>query len=1023
MEVAGLTFGALTLVGLFGDIIDLVSMVGTFRNAARDYAVLVTKLDIERALLLQWADSISLLSEPRDPRLDDAATRESVGNVLLQLRTLLSEAAALREYHQPRRSIPRDSQQQLSASPFDFMANPFFISRRRVESFRRARREIGRPMPPPPTVNGRSSVLRIVHWVVKDKADFASFVDDIRYFVEKLNAIVPPLPGTRAFMAREDINLDGRAGNIQLIQTVSHDWNHEFESAAAWGLERKCERVILDRLARPAFPDRKKSVSARYKTTFEWSLSSSVQQGSQRKWDSLAEWLRSGHGIYWVRGKAGSGKSTLMKFLCDNKATEEHLGVWAGRKRICTTAHFFLWRVGTEQQKSLPGLFRSVLFQILRSNAHLCKELLPQMWKEAYGQDSCRSELPTLEEMQEIFKAVPRCAGLGKVCLFIDGLDEFAGNYSDGIAIIEDLVSGPNLKIVVSSRPEPALVDAFRRFPHLRLEELTRDDVKQYIRGNLCDHPYMRELQETDPEEADAIVSKLTSKAFGVFLWVVLACRSLLTGFASFDRPSELQQRIDELPPELEDLFQDMLLKVETRYRSQAAKLLKTCYTHVQMGSGGIPSLGLALFDEHGLDTARIPPGRLHTHAQMLAKCRFLEGRLRSRCGGLLELHVLNSTELVHMDPALQITDNCFCGRKEHEFAIDSVVGFMHRTVFEFLDHDETWTLECLRIDDDEFDPVANLACISLHLARQRAYTEGSVRQFLHHVRDLWMYSLNAVWEPCGRILPVVLALEDLIRLAPRGLLLQQQCDDSGVLSPSQLIVQLGIEASMFEVVAYYWKRQPKLLQLWPNTRHGPILKIATHQNMTLKLLGKSAAQDRCPIPRIRPAHQMVRFLLSMEDGSQDLCTGAQQAWDSWVDGLTSRIGQGHDYGPEALYGKASIIRAYLETQTVQLGAEQLRNVAAWIEEYAPQTVGACQQSQHEALCEEAKDEFRHVSKLLEPLVGFKPGERRRWLIEEQTSKWQSYMPGSFVDGENQVWEEAARSCHKGKSEGSCLVM
>jgi len=272
----------------------------------------------------------------------------------------------------------------------------------------------------------------------------------------------------------------------------------------------------------------------------------------------------------------------------------------------------------------------------------------------------------------------------------------------------------------------------------------------------------MRELQGTDPDEANAIVSKLTTKAFGVFLWVVLACRSLLTGFASFDRPSELQQRIDELPPGPEDLFQQMLLKVETRYRTQASKLLWMCYVNTRMDSSGIRSLRLALFDEHGLDTTRIPAARQCSRATKLAKCKFLESRLRSRCGGLLELHVANSPAIPNPPPVI-----CFCGceghdrEAGHDFAIDSFVGFMHRTVFEFLDHDETWTLECLRIDDDKFHHVTNVACISLHLARECAWSASRpVRHFIHYVAEIWKLALQATWEPCSRILPMILVLE-----------------------------------------------------------------------------------------------------------------------------------------------------------------------------------------------------------------------------------------------------------------------
>jgi hypothetical protein len=46
--------------------------------------------------------------------------------------------------------------------------------------------------------------------------------------------------------------------------------------------------------------------------------------------ESFIHWLSSGNGIYHISGKLGSGKSTLMKFLCEQKRTKEHLKQWAG---------------------------------------------------------------------------------------------------------------------------------------------------------------------------------------------------------------------------------------------------------------------------------------------------------------------------------------------------------------------------------------------------------------------------------------------------------------------------------------------------------------------------------------------------------------------------------------------------------------------------------------------------------------------------------------------------------------------
>lgn len=42
-------------------------------------------------------------------------------------------------------------------------------------------------------------------------------------------------------------------------------------------------------------------------------------------WDSFCDWLRSTEPVYWVSGKPGSGKTTLMKYLLDHPRTRSFL--------------------------------------------------------------------------------------------------------------------------------------------------------------------------------------------------------------------------------------------------------------------------------------------------------------------------------------------------------------------------------------------------------------------------------------------------------------------------------------------------------------------------------------------------------------------------------------------------------------------------------------------------------------------------------------------------------------------------
>jgi hypothetical protein len=58
---------------------------------------------------------------------------------------------------------------------------------------------------------------------------------------------------------------------------------------------------------------RHSDVKHAHRNSYEWILS-----GDQRRdMPSFPAWLRSGHGMFWITGKAGSGKSTLVKFLCN----------------------------------------------------------------------------------------------------------------------------------------------------------------------------------------------------------------------------------------------------------------------------------------------------------------------------------------------------------------------------------------------------------------------------------------------------------------------------------------------------------------------------------------------------------------------------------------------------------------------------------------------------------------------------------------------------------------------------------
>ena len=108
---------------------------------------------------------------------------------------------------------------------------------------------------------------------------------------------------------------------------------------------------------------RQERVAEAHYQTFEWIFSEPSQKII--KWHSFVDWLREDGHLYWITGKAGSGKSTLMKFILHDPRTRKHLQVWAKDSHLVVASYYF-WLAGTEQlQHSQEGLLRTLLYQAL----------------------------------------------------------------------------------------------------------------------------------------------------------------------------------------------------------------------------------------------------------------------------------------------------------------------------------------------------------------------------------------------------------------------------------------------------------------------------------------------------------------------------------------------------------------------------------------------------------------------------------------------------------------------------------
>jgi hypothetical protein len=83
---------------------------------------------------------------------------------------------------------------------------------------------------------------------------------------------------------------------------------------------------LLNKLGFPEIVQRQERIPKALQNTFEWVYQ---EPKPDQNWTSFIEWLACGNGIYWITGKPGSGKSTLMKFIHGDDRTVLHLREWS----------------------------------------------------------------------------------------------------------------------------------------------------------------------------------------------------------------------------------------------------------------------------------------------------------------------------------------------------------------------------------------------------------------------------------------------------------------------------------------------------------------------------------------------------------------------------------------------------------------------------------------------------------------------------------------------------------------------
>ncbi|KAK8112534.1 hypothetical protein PG984_013060 [Apiospora sp. TS-2023a] len=349
------------------------------------------------------------------------------------------------------------------------------------------------------------------------------------------------------------------------------------------------------------------------------------RSASGRPWNDLPAWLRNGNGVYWINGKAGSGKSTLMAHIVEDPRTKAALDIWCGVEEKHILSYFF-WRAGTMMQKSVVGLLRSLLYQICGKQTNHIEALMARL-----GIKPSMLHTWTEKSLKMAFHEVVNIATKSKFCIFVDGLDEFAGDYAELVELLFELQDHENVKFCISSRPEIQLSNRLSSCKTLRLQDLNLSDLRQYAWLKLSGthfNPYVGEKQ---------LHVRLAEMAEGVFLWVVLVVQSVMRGIEAGDDDDTLLERIKVLPQDLDDLFSSMLRRIDKYHRTSLAFYLQTLI----IAEDYLPKDAFHEILAVATLTASRAPDSLQSMTLFEVACKQTESQVSAQSLGLLEIHEL----------------------------------------------------------------------------------------------------------------------------------------------------------------------------------------------------------------------------------------------------------------------------------------------------------------------------------------------------------------------------------------------
>ncbi|KZT33669.1 WD40 repeat-like protein [Sistotremastrum suecicum HHB10207 ss-3] len=242
--------------------------------------------------------------------------------------------------------------------------------------------------------------------------------------------------------------------------------------------------------------------------------------------------------VFWLSGLAGSGKSSIAHTLAEFCAGLGILG-----------SGFFFKHDEAERNRAVD-VFSTMAIDLAAYDPRLAQEIA-QVLKASPSISGLRRQFLSL-----VADPIRRSDIVNPMLILIDALDECGPNRRDREEFLMLIAQEapklpPNIRIIISSRPDEDIVDTFQRFKSVKRFDLdlqsteNHDDLASYVSTKLSEIAALKSRKpHINPEWPEAkLRTEFVQRTAGLFIWASTALETIKD---SWDPHAELLSLIRE---------------------------------------------------------------------------------------------------------------------------------------------------------------------------------------------------------------------------------------------------------------------------------------------------------------------------------------------------------------------------------------------------------------------------------------------------------------------------------------------